>query len=126
MSVHPKVFVSHAGEDRERFVKQFSTILRENGVDAWTSFWEIKDGDNLTTKIFDEGFDKSSHFIIVLSKFSMDKPWVQKELNIAVVKQIEDRYTLIPLIIDEVKIPTSLKRYKIQENYKPKRFYSGY
>ena len=32
---HPKVFISHASEDKERFVVNFATALRENGIDAW-------------------------------------------------------------------------------------------
>ncbi len=31
----PKVFISHASEDKARFVTEFATKLRENGVDAW-------------------------------------------------------------------------------------------
>ena len=106
---HPRVFVSHASEDKERFVKKFSTLLLENGVDAWTSFWEINDGDSLIKKIFDEGIEESSQFIVVLSKYSINKPWVQKELSIAIVKQIEEKYKIIPILLDNVSIPTSLK-----------------
>jgi hypothetical protein len=104
-----KVFVSHASEDKERFVERFSTLLRENGVDAWTSFWEINDGDSLVKKIFDEGIKESSQFIVILSQNSINKPWIQKELSIAIVKQIEDKYKIIPILLDDVKIPISLK-----------------
>jgi len=31
----PKVFVSHASEDKKRFVLEFATKLRNNGIDAW-------------------------------------------------------------------------------------------
>lgn len=34
MSV-PKVFISHANEDKDRFVVEFARRLRENGIDAW-------------------------------------------------------------------------------------------
>ena len=51
----PKVCISHAGEDRERFAKPFAERLRAKGVDAWASFWEINPGDSLVGKIFDEG-----------------------------------------------------------------------
>ncbi len=53
----PKVFVSHASEDKERFVTEFSTKLRENGVDAWLDKWEMLPGDSLVDKIFEEGPD---------------------------------------------------------------------
>jgi hypothetical protein len=48
--VQPKVFISHAGEDRDRFVEGFTTKLREQGVDAWFSGWEILPGDSLVEK----------------------------------------------------------------------------
>lgn len=109
---HPRVFVSHAGKDKERFVKKFSTLLRENGVDAWVSFWEINDGDSLVKKIFDEGIEATSQFVVILSENSIDKSWVQKELSIAIVKQIEEKYKIIPILLDNVSIPTSLRDTK--------------
>jgi len=32
---NPKIFISHASDDKNRFVTGFATRLRENGVDAW-------------------------------------------------------------------------------------------
>lgn len=51
-----KVFVSHASEDKERFVNEFATKLRVNGIDAWLDKWEMLPGDSLVDKIFEEGF----------------------------------------------------------------------
>ncbi|MHB9102858.1 MAG: toll/interleukin-1 receptor domain-containing protein [Sulfuricella sp.] len=42
----PKVFVSHASEDKARFVVDFARRLRENGVEAWLDQWEMKPGDS--------------------------------------------------------------------------------
>jgi hypothetical protein len=44
-SMEPRVFVSHASEDKDRFVLGFARRLRENGVDAWLDQWEMKPGD---------------------------------------------------------------------------------
>src|SRR4051794_20083808 len=49
----PKVFVSHASEDKQRFVERFAARLRENGVDAWLDEWEMKPGDSLVDRIFE-------------------------------------------------------------------------
>jgi len=43
----PKAFISHASEDKVRFVLGFATKLREKGIDAWLDRWEIKPGDSL-------------------------------------------------------------------------------
>jgi len=37
----PRAFVSHATEDKARFVTQFATALRAGGIDAWVDEWEI-------------------------------------------------------------------------------------
>lgn len=105
---HPKVFISHAGDDRKRFVEPFVTKLIERGVDAWVSFWEILVGESLVDKIFNEGMEKSKIFVVVISNFSKEKPWVKKELNIAIVKQITEEAKIIPIILDNCKIPTAL------------------
>ncbi len=63
----PNVFISHAGEDRERFVRRFAERLRAKGVDAWVSFWEINPGDSLVDKIFEEGLKDCHAFVLVLS-----------------------------------------------------------
>ena len=109
MEEHPKVFISHAGEDRKRFVEPFTTKLREKGVDAWVSFWEINLGDSLIFKIFNEGIESSKVFIVVLSKNSIDKPWVKKELSIAIVQQINNKSKIIPIILDDVEVPLALQ-----------------
>ena len=37
----PKVFLSHASEDKDRFVLQFATQLRARGIDVWLDRWEM-------------------------------------------------------------------------------------
>jgi hypothetical protein len=107
---HPKVFISHAGEDKERFVLDFAERLRQKGVDAWLDKWEMKPGDSLIDKIFEEGIRECDIFIVVLSKNSITKRWVREELNAGIVQRIEKSTKIIPVIIDEgIEIPTSLK-----------------
>ncbi len=106
----PKVFISYAGEDKDRFVREFAEKLRGKGVDAWVALWEIKPGDSLVKKIFDEGIAESKFFIVILSQSSINKEWVRKELNTAIIKMIEDGLKIIPVIIDkEIEIPTALR-----------------
>lgn len=111
MGENPRVFVSHAGEDQPRFVQDFCTQLMRHGVDAWYSGWEMKPGDSLVEKMF-SGIDSSSAFIVVISRHSVRKPWVQEELEAAIARSVaEDRnYRIIPLVIDEeVQVPTSVR-----------------
>lgn len=108
--MHPKVFISHASEDKDRFVLEFARKLRqEHGIDAWLDKWEMFPGDSLIDKIFEEGIKDASAVIVVLSKFSVQKPWVREELNAACVKRINHGSKLIPVIIDDCEVPEALK-----------------
>jgi len=110
--VNPKVFVSHASEDKERFVLDFATRLRSKGIDAWVDRWEMLPGDSLVTKIFEEGIKNAQAMIVVISEHSIGKKWVRAELNAGVVNQIEQSSRLIPVIIgnvNESEIPQSLR-----------------
>jgi hypothetical protein len=107
--MHPKVFVSHASEDKERFVIKFATKLRENGVDAWLDRWEMLPGDSLIDKIFEEGLKEAQAVILVLSNFSIEKPWVREELNASIVNKISKGTKIIPLVLDDCNVPEPLK-----------------
>lgn len=105
----PKVFVSHASEDKERFVIPFATALRTKGVDAWVDRWEMRIGDSLVDKIFEEGLKEASAVIIVLSKNSVTKAWVREELNGAFLRRIEKGTRIIPIVLDNCEVPEALK-----------------
>jgi hypothetical protein len=105
----PKVFLSHASEDKDRFVVGFARQLRESGVDVWLDQWEMKPGDSLVDKIFEEGLKDARAVIIVLSTTSVQKPWVREELNASVVNRISRGTKLIPVVIDRCEVPESLR-----------------
>lgn len=109
MTKVPKAFISHASEDKERFAKPFAERLRANGVDAWLDEWEIKPGDSLVDKIFEEGISQADEFIIILSKASVEKKWVREELNSGVVHRIEKSCRIIPIVLDDCEIPAAIK-----------------
>jgi hypothetical protein len=105
----PKVFISHASEDKERFVMGFAERLRANGIDAWVDRWEMLPGDSLVEKIFEEGIKQAQAMIIVLSNTSVKKRWVREELNAGVVKRISGSYKIIPVLIDDCEVPEALQ-----------------
>ena len=115
MSAYPKAFISHASEDKERFVLPFAKRLISNGIEAWVDQWEMFPGDNLVDKIFNQGMKQSDVVIVVLSNTSIGKPWVQKELDVAVVKNIEDKTRLIPVRLDRCDILECLRDTLYQE-----------
>jgi hypothetical protein len=103
-----KVFISHASEDKERFVLKFAEKLRENGVDAWVDAWEMLPGDSIVDKIFEEGIKNSYAMIIILSNNSVQKKWVREELNSGFINRICGKCKLIPVVLDECDIPEAL------------------
>jgi len=120
--MNPKVFISYASEDKERFVLDFAQKLNSKGINIWVGFWKIYPGDSLVDKIFEEGIRNAQTVILILSKYSIDKPWVREELNASVVKRIKEKIKLIPVVIDDCQVPESLQsiaweKIKNLENY---------
>ncbi len=74
------VFVSHASEDKEDFVREFANCLRSKGLIVWYDEFELSIGDSLRRKI-DAGLGNSKYGIIVLSVNFFNKEWPQKELD---------------------------------------------
>lgn len=105
----PKVFVSHAGEDKHAFAEPLARKLREMGADAWLDKWEIAPGDSLVQKIFHEAMSQTDAVVVVLSRTSVAKPWVAKELDVAVVRNIQKLSRLIPVRIDDCEVPEVLR-----------------
>lgn len=107
--MNPKVFLSHAKEDKNRFVLDFGEKLRNNGIDVWLDKWEMLPGDSLVDKIFEEGLKNAEAIIIILSDYSVNKPWVKEELNAGMMKKIGKGTKIIPVIIDDCSVPESLQ-----------------
>jgi DNA repair exonuclease SbcCD ATPase subunit len=74
------VFISHASEDKDDFVRPFAALLREKELKVWYNEFELKIGDKLRRKI-DEGLSKTRYGVVVLSNFFFAKEWPQKELD---------------------------------------------
>lgn len=112
MTSNPKIFISHATEDKERFVLEFAEKLQSKGVKVWYDEWEIKYGDSIVSKIFD-GIEECDVFLIILSETSIQKPWVKEELNSGLIRRIEEDARIIPVVIDgDIKIPTSINHLR--------------
>ena len=105
----PRAFISHASEDKALYAVPLATGLRALGVDAWLDKWEIKPGDSLVARIFEEGLKDAAGVVIVLSLISVTKPWVEKELNVGVVQGIEKTSRVIPVRVDDCVVPACLK-----------------
>jgi hypothetical protein len=77
--VKADVFVCHASEDKESFVRPLVEELRQH-VQVWYDEFSLTLGDSLRQKI-DQGLRSSRFGVVVLSKAFFDKNWPQYELD---------------------------------------------
>lgn len=97
----PQVFLSHASEDKDRFARRLAEEFHLNGIKCWFDEWEIHPGDSLFERI-NKGIHESGYFVVVLSKNSIDKAWVKKELEAGYSKLVSNKVKLIPVILDNL------------------------
>ncbi len=74
------VFISHASEDKETFVKPFVDELKKLDIVVWYDNDTIKWGDSIRKKI-DEGLRNSRFGIVVISNDFIRKYWTNHELD---------------------------------------------
>lgn len=88
------VFVCHASEDKNRFVRPLAEQLKKNHIEVWYDEFTLKAGDGLRKSI-DIGLSKSRYGIVVLSKNFFKKEWPQWELDGLVQRQLNEKTNLI-------------------------------
>lgn len=102
------IFISYSHADRE-FVERLAPALHNAGEEVWWDRWEILGGDSLIQKIFEEGLAQAAAFVVVLSLESVKSKWVRQELDVATIRKIEGVTKIIPVVIDNVEIPSALR-----------------
>lgn len=108
----PTVFLSHNHADK-LFVRRLAADLDNQGVTYWLDEAEIKVGESLIEKIRD-GIDRMDYIAVVLSPNSIDSPWVQREVDVAMNQEIMgSRIKVLPIMYRKCELPGFLlgKRY---------------
>ncbi len=93
------VFISHASEDKDTFVRQLATELRERGILVWYDEFTLTIGDSLRKSI-DKGLAQSRYGVVVLSPHFFNKNWPQDELNGLVVRERNGEKVILPIWLD--------------------------
>lgn len=91
----PKVFLSYAFDDGD-MARRIANAMTEKGIDVWWAGWEMKAGDSLRQRI-EEGLADCTHFVVLLTRTSINKPWVQQEMDAGLVKRIAGQTRFIAL-----------------------------
>jgi hypothetical protein len=74
------LFISHATEDKDGFVRQLAERLKEENVEVWYDEFSLNIGDSLRESI-DRGLSQSHFGLVVLSPNFFKKKWTKRELN---------------------------------------------
>ena len=103
------IFLSHTSADKF-FVRQLKERLEAHGVkDVWLDEAEIQIGDSLTRKI-EEGLKKTKYIGVVLSPRSIKSPWVERELEIAINREMSSgEVVILPLLYEKCELPSFLR-----------------
>jgi hypothetical protein len=110
------IFISHASEDHDFVLPLAERMKKDLGdiAEIFVDDWEIKVGDSIVAKI-NEAAKKADFFIVVLSKVSVKKEWVQREIDTALIRQLSGMGTrILPIWLEISKddVPPLLQSIK--------------
>ena len=111
----PHVFLCYSHDDKE-LAHQLAETLQSNGIKTFIDDWCILDGDSIVQKI-NEGIEGCTHFLVLLTPQSINKPWVKAERDAGFIRKLEGKCRFIPvrheLAVD--KLPPLLKSLRSPE-----------
>lgn len=117
------VFISHAGRDKEQYIKPLTEAFTSKGITFWLDNLEIGWGDSIVMKI-NEGLAASKFVLLCLSQAFLRRPWTESELSAALSIQNNNGIKrVLPLILngkDEV-----LARYPLVAGLAYREFSAG-
>ncbi|MFE9597504.1 toll/interleukin-1 receptor domain-containing protein [Streptomyces hokutonensis] len=90
------LFISHASEDKEEFVRPLAASLMRLGVKTWYDEHSLTMGDSLSASI-DKGLQESNYGLVILSPSFLSKPWPEYEFRSLITLETGDRKRIIPV-----------------------------
>ena len=90
-----KIFICHASEDKNEFVRPLAEALRTKH-EVWFDEWSLVIGNSLLQKI-NEGLASCDFAVVVLSPAFFTKPWPQSELDGVFALEDSTRKLIIPI-----------------------------
>jgi|SRR5579859_1108217 len=108
MIIGTDLFISYSSKDKD-FAEKLAKDLSSCGLKVWFDKWKMMVGDSLHNKI-EDGITNSAWLAVVLSPSSVSSPWVKKELNSALMKELEQKQVcVLPLLYQKCNIPLFLQ-----------------
>lgn len=104
----PSVFLSHSHGDKP-FVRDLAGRLTQAGATVWLDEAELNIGDSLIQRI-SAAIQEADYVVAILSPRSVKSDWVQKELSLAITKEVKGhRVTVLPVLIEPCDLPEPLR-----------------
>ncbi|MFF9210938.1 MULTISPECIES: toll/interleukin-1 receptor domain-containing protein [unclassified Streptomyces] len=103
-----KIFISHCSADKSFIRSRIVAPLERAGYETWLDEKELIPGDPLPRRV-SEGIRGAKVLIVVFSASSVESDWLKYELNVAVDLMIKGSLRLIPVVIDQVQMPSELE-----------------
>jgi hypothetical protein len=106
-----QVFISYSHADAA-FVDKLAMQLVQHRTQIWLDRWELKVGDSIVDRV-QQAVAGASALIVVLSKASVASEWCKKELNVGLIRELEEkRVVVLPVLIEDCEIPLFLRDKK--------------
>lgn len=102
------IFICHASEDKNTFVRPLARELRKAHMEVWYDEFSLKVGDSLRESI-DKGLAKSRYGVVVLSPAFFTKKWPQRELNGLVAREMNESNNVILPIWHNISVEDILE-----------------
>lgn len=90
------LFISHASEDQDAFVRPLAEALSAAGHRVWYSEWVLTIGDPLRQSI-DYGLARSRFGVVVLSESFFAKQWPRQELDGLAALEMDGAKRILPV-----------------------------
>jgi hypothetical protein len=104
-------FLSHSSADKP-LIRQLAADLTAAGVSVWLDEQRIKVGESIPERI-GQGLAESDYFLLAVSKASVASEWVKKELNGALVNEVQRRSVhVLPIKLDDAPMPAAISDKK--------------
>jgi hypothetical protein len=103
----PKIFISHASEDKAALADPLAHALKEK-YEVWYDRFELTAGDSLLGKI-NEGLSSSDFGVVILSPSFFQKKWTRSELDGLMALETKNRKVILPIWfkVGEVEVKTA-------------------
>lgn len=103
------VFLSYANSDRD-IVRKVAAALSDRGIQVWFDESSIRVGSNWVWEI-ERGLDSADFVVFFISQSSVQKGWAQKELQIALHRQVsgEGGAVILPVLLEHAETPPLLR-----------------